>query len=164
MWENVTSLESYMFTATFETQSVLTSQWTNLRRFAIDSTSKLHVESSSRFHWFWKANPRGNHYIDSTWKFQRGFHSQNRRNIDEFSTWIFLCCFDVELTYCFTRCFQSIIFELFLLWKPIPLHKKMKFSVKDFFNKCDQIRRKLRIWSHLLKKSSMENLIFRAVF
>ena len=24
---------------------------------------------------------------------------------------------------------------------------------KDFFSECDQIRRKLRIWSHLLKKS-----------
>ena len=35
----------------------------------------------------------------------------------------------------------------------------MKFSIKDFFNKCDQIRRKLPIWSHLLKKSLMENLI-----
>ena len=31
--------------------------------------------------------------------------------------------------------------------------QKMKFSIKDFFSKCDQIRRKLRIWSHLLKKS-----------
>ena len=29
----------------------------------------------------------------------------------------------------------------------------MKFSIKDFFSKCDQIRRNLRIWSHLLKKS-----------
>ena len=29
--------------------------------------------------------------------------------------------------------------------------QKMKFSIKDFFSKCDQIRRKLRIWSHLLK-------------
>ena len=36
----------------------------------------------------------------------------------------------------------------------------MKFSIKDFFSKCDQIRRKLRIWSHLLKKSLMENFIF----
>ena len=36
----------------------------------------------------------------------------------------------------------------------------MKFSMKDFFSKCDQIRRKLRIWSHLLKKSLMENFIF----
>ena len=31
--------------------------------------------------------------------------------------------------------------------------QKIKFSVKDFFSKCDQIRSYLRIWSHLLKKS-----------
>ena len=36
----------------------------------------------------------------------------------------------------------------------------MKFSIKDFFSKCNQICRKLRIWSHLLKRSSMENFIF----
>ena len=36
----------------------------------------------------------------------------------------------------------------------------MKFSIKDFFRECDQIRRKLRIWSNLLKKSLMENFIF----
>ena len=30
--------------------------------------------------------------------------------------------------------------------------------------KCEQIRRNLRIWSHLLKKSLMENFIFCAVF
>ena len=41
--------------------------------------------------------------------------------------------------------------------------QKMKFSIKDFYSKCDQIRRKLRIWSHLLKKSSMEDFIFCAV-
>ena len=44
-----------------------------------------------------------------------------------------------------------------------PLHKKMKFSIKDFFNKWDQIRKKLRIWSHLLKKSLIEKFIVRAV-
>ena len=38
--------------------------------------------------------------------------------------------------------------------------QKMKFSIKDFFNKCDQIHSFLRIWSHLLKKSLMENFIF----
>ena len=27
--------------------------------------------------------------------------------------------------------------------------QKMKFSIKDFFSKCGQIRRKLQIWSHL---------------
>ena len=36
----------------------------------------------------------------------------------------------------------------------------MKFSIKDFFSKWDQIRSFLRIWSHLLKKSLMENLFF----
>ena len=41
--------------------------------------------------------------------------------------------------------------------------QKMKFSIKDFFSKCDQIRRKLRIWSHLLKKFLMENFTFFAV-
>ena len=30
--------------------------------------------------------------------------------------------------------------------------KKMKFFIKDFFIKCDQILRKLRIWSHLLQE------------
>ena len=42
--------------------------------------------------------------------------------------------------------------------------RKMKFSIKDFFSKCDLIRSFLRIWSHLLKKSSMENFIFCAVY
>ena len=41
--------------------------------------------------------------------------------------------------------------------------QKMKFSIKNFLSKCDQIRSFLRIWSHLLKKSLMENFIFCAV-
>ena len=41
--------------------------------------------------------------------------------------------------------------------------QKMKLSIKDFFSKCDQIPRKLRIWSHLLKKSLTENFIFCVV-
>ena len=43
------------------------------------------------------------------------------------------------------------------------LHKKMKFSIKDFSSKCDQIRSFLQIWSHLLEKSLMENFIFSAM-
>ena len=35
----------------------------------------------------------------------------------------------------------------------------MKFSIQDFFSKCNQIR----IRSHLLKKFLMENFIFYAV-
>ena len=38
--------------------------------------------------------------------------------------------------------------------------QKMKFSIKDFFRKCDQIRRKLRIWSNLLKKTLNEKVDF----
>ena len=41
-----------------------------------------------------------------------------------------------------------------------------KFSIKDFFSKCDQIRNFLcflRIWAHLLKKSLIENFIFCTV-
>ena len=41
--------------------------------------------------------------------------------------------------------------------------QKMKFSIKDFFEKCDQIGSFMRIWSHLLKKPLMENFIFCAV-
>ena len=36
-------------------------------------------------------------------------------------------------------------------------------SSKDFFSKCDQIQRKMQIWSHLLKKSLMEKFFFCAV-
>ena len=41
--------------------------------------------------------------------------------------------------------------------------QKMKFSIKDFFSKCEQIRSFLWIWSHLMKKSLMGNFIFCAV-
>ena len=40
----------------------------------------------------------------------------------------------------------------------IHIPQKMKFSIKDFFS-----NRKRRIWSHLLKRSLMENFIFCAM-
>ena len=43
------------------------------------------------------------------------------------------------------------------------MHTKKEFSIKDSFSICDQIRSFQQIWSHLLKKSLMENFIFRAV-
>ena len=42
--------------------------------------------------------------------------------------------------------------------------QKMKISVMDFFGKCEQIWRRLRVWSHSLKKSLMEIFIFCAVY
>ena len=43
------------------------------------------------------------------------------------------------------------------------INTTQKNEVFHFSTKCDQIRRKLRIWSHLLKKSLMENFIFYTV-
>ena len=40
--------------------------------------------------------------------------------------------------------------------------QKMKFSINDFFSKCDQIRRKLQE-THLLEISLMEIFIFCSV-
>ena len=42
--------------------------------------------------------------------------------------------------------------------------RKIKFSITDFFSKCDQTCRELRIWSYLLKKSLMGNFIFCAMW
>ena len=42
--------------------------------------------------------------------------------------------------------------------------QKMKFSINDFFSKCDQISSFLRIWSYLMKKSLMENFTFCIVY
>ena len=52
----------------------------------------------------------------------------------------------------------------FIAFKICITAQKMKFSIKDFFSKCDQIGRKLRIWRRLLKKPVLENFIFYAVY
>ena len=51
------------------------------------------------------------------------------------------------------------IYELCFLVTIRITAQKMNIPIKDFFSKFNQIRRKLQIWSHLLKKSLMENLI-----
>ena len=38
--------------------------------------------------------------------------------------------------------------------------QKIKFSIKGFLSKCEQMQNFLRIFLHLLKESLMENLIF----
>ena len=56
------------------------------------------------------------------------------------------------------------IFKAFVCWLKNSLTaQKMKFFTKNFFSKRDQIRSFLRIWSHLLKKSLIENFIFCTV-
>ena len=54
------------------------------------------------------------------------------------------------------------LFDIFLqneasLYCHSSLHKKMNSSVIDFLSNCDQVLSFLRIWSHLLKNSLMEN-------
>ena len=62
------------------------------------------------------------------------------------------------------KCFQSaFIFHRVHATLFRFITQKMKFSIKDFFSKFDQILSFLRIWSHLLKKSLMENFIFCVV-
>ena len=66
------------------------------------------------------------------------------------------------------RTSNSLVIQSFIYFWPYLLifcitAQKMKFSIKNFFSKCDQIRRKLQIWSHLLKKSLMENFFFCGV-
>ena len=52
-----------------------------------------------------------------------------------------------------------------IYWKVVnATAQKMKFSITDFFSKCNQIRSFLRIWSHLLKRSVIEIFISCAVF
>ena len=51
---------------------------------------------------------------------------------------------------------------MWIFWLPDAILLTPHF-IEDFFSKCDQIRRKLGIWSHLLKKSLMENFIFCAM-
>ena len=58
---------------------------------------------------------------------------------------------------------QAHVFNIENTKKLMYTAQKMKFPITDFFSKCDQIRRKLRIWSQLLKESIMENFIFCAV-
>ena len=52
---------------------------------------------------------------------------------------------------------SSNLHELFT--EKLVTAQKIKFSIIDFFSKCDQIQ----IWSHLLKKSLMVNFFLSAV-
>ena len=63
---------------------------------------------------------------------------------------------------------MSILFTHFLIFSArfLLVHKNKAF-IKDFFSKCDQIRRSwrfLQIWSHLLKTSLMESFVFCPVY
>ena len=77
------------------------------------------------------------------------------------------CCHYEHSQLTFT-CSKSTIKTLKKVWnkfitKNAITTQKIKFSIKGSFGKCDQIRSFQRIWSHLTRKSLIENLIFCAV-
>ena len=66
---------------------------------------------------------------------------------------------------------EKVLYDLYITicnpYKGInsPYHcTKIKFSIEDFFSKCDRIGSFLWIWSHLLKRSLKQNFIFCAVY
>ena len=59
-----------------------------------------------------------------------------------------------------TSNFLNLICQVFAPFWVNFTAQKMKFSIKNFFNKCDQIHTKLQIWLHLMRKSWIENFIF----
>ena len=71
----------------------------------------------------------------------------------------------LEIRILFTQCQTNMflkhasVLNRILLNKGVVTAQKMKFSIKNFLSKCYQICSFLRIWSHLLKESLMENFI-----
>ena len=70
-----------------------------------------------------------------------------------------ICCITIT-AYC-------VNIELMITRKSLrevqDTEQKIKISIKGFVSKCDQISRKLQIWSHLLKEFLTENLMFYTV-
>ena len=70
---------------------------------------------------------------------------------------------NVMRMYLLCSCSSNLSLSQFLcIWSKLVncTAQKLKFSIKYFFSKCYQIRRNQWSWSHLLKKSLMENFIF----
>ena len=62
----------------------------------------------------------------------------------------FLCSVTSDVFVSWWDIILGVIPSLMKTFLPLPTAQKIKFSIEDFYCKCNQIRRKLRIWSHLL--------------
>ena len=75
--------------------------------------------------------------------------------------WDFICTLHLSICYYHvTYCFRV---NLNTLYSCLNTAYKLKFFIKDFSSKCDHIRNFLWIFSHLLKKPLMKNVILYAV-
>ena len=97
-------------------------------------------------------------------KWERVVDSKNKKVNKYLSNQICTVRFLLQSSIHLSVCNPFYAIHLYLYpYKHYYTAEKMKFSIKNFFSKYDQIRWKLRIWSHLRKKSLMENFIFCAV-
>ena len=67
------------------------------------------------------------------------------------------------ISYIFSNTFHHMKWSFLYVLVTLSLHKKWSFPLR-MSSVNHQIRRFLRIWSHLLNKPLMENFIFCAVF
>ena len=74
---------------------------------------------------------------------------------------VFFLYLKIWLTWSIHILWKMVFGDLVSYWPTTFITvQKVKFLIKDVFSKCDEIRRKLRIWSYILKKSLIENFIF----
>ena len=99
--------------------------------------------------------------------FQNGLNYPFRLNALRAKLWkVFIKCKNIMFSNFWSLFLKKYVLRL---WDFFPAKclsnqlKKWSFPLKIFFWKCEQIRSFLRISSHLLKKSLMENFIFWAV-
>ena len=91
---------------------------------------------------------------------------KNTRNSSYLIWWFFQKFFQICLVYLGQIAPSCKRFSQQINWFVSMWHcaRKIKFFITDLSSKCDQTCRKLRIWSHLLKKSLMGDFIFCAMW
>ena len=77
-------------------------------------------------------------------------------------TWHLLPATNKPSVCCFAYIFKISATQVLSPWACaiFSTTRNIKFSIKDFFSKCEQICNFRRIWSHLLKEYFTENFIF----
>ena len=96
-------VKTNIFVLAMRLQDLFKTLWRRLKTASANGHIFVNLPSIRCRSSTWK--DRGNHidferriHVEIMTSIRRGFDFQNRRNIDEFSTWIFLCRFDVKLT------------------------------------------------------------------
>ena len=126
--------------------------------------------------WFWHQTSPS--FLSQAWYFCAFLHFPGFSKKLHYSwAWISvksICCiFFLSSVFIsmhgFIQAFWLHVITLYSFFNTIPWFdvfntaQKMKFFIKDFFSKCDQISSFLRIWSHLMKRSLIKNFIFCAM-